>query len=70
MGMRPVQIAVQYKGRRYGGIYSIAGNLMIARVPGVDSRSCNVDGASEAELARQVLEKMLEDADKEGRLAS
>ncbi len=69
MPMNPVQFTVQHKGRRYGGIYSVAGNLMIARIPGVDSRSHTVDGADEQELARRLFVDILEQAEQAGRLA-
>lgn len=69
MALNPVQLTVQHKGRRYGGIYSVAGNLMIARIPGVDSRSHNVDGADEQELARKLFIDILENAERAGRLA-
>ncbi len=69
MPMNPVQLTVQHKGRRYAGIYSIAGNLMIARIPGVDSRSHNVDGADEQELAKRLFGDILQMAEQAGRLA-
>lgn len=69
MPNQPAQMPMNYKGRRYGGIYSIAGNLMIARIPGIDSRSHAVDGAREEDLARTLLQAILTDAEKAGRLA-
>ncbi len=69
MPNQPAQIPMNFKGRRYGGIYSVAGNLMIARIPGIDSRSHPVDGAKEEELARTLLQAILNDAEKAGRLS-
>ncbi len=69
MSTKPVQLAIQHDGRHYGGIYSVSGNLMIARIPGVDSRSRNVDGADEETLARTLFLEILTDAKRDGRLA-
>ncbi|MCX7063358.1 MAG: hypothetical protein NT024_02060 [Proteobacteria bacterium] len=69
MATKPVQLAIEHKGRRYGGIYSVSGNLMIARIPGVDSRSRSVDGASEEQLARTLMLEILAAAERSGRLA-
>jgi len=69
MSTKPVQLAIQHKGRRYGGIYSVSGNLMIARIPGIDSRSRSVDGADVEQLARALLQEILESAERSGRLA-
>jgi len=65
----PVQLAIEFKGRRYGGIYSVSGDLMIARIPGVDSRSSAVAGAGQEELARRLFDEILRDAERAGRLA-
>ncbi len=69
MSTKPVQLAIQHDGRRYGGIYSVSGNLMIARIPGVDSRSRSVDGADEQALARTLFQEILTEAKRDGRLA-
>ncbi len=69
MSTRPIQIAIQHDGRKYGGIYSVSGNLMIARIPGVDSRSRMVNGADEASLAQTLFKEILADAKRDGRLA-
>ena len=70
MATKPVQLDVQFKARHYGGIYSVSGNLMIARIPGVDSRSRAVDGASEEQLARSLFDEILHDAERSGRLTA
>ena len=69
MSTKPTQIAVQHEGRKYGGIYSVSGNVMIARIPGVDSRARSVDGADEESLARALFKEILIDAKRDGRLA-
>jgi hypothetical protein len=69
MSTRPIQIAIQHDGRKYGGIYSVSGNLMIARIPGVDSRSRMVNGADEVSLAQTLFKEILADAKRDGRLA-
>jgi hypothetical protein len=68
MATRPVQLAVEYEGRRYAGIYSVSGNLMIARIPGIDSRSHSVDDVDEAQLARTLFFEILAAAKRSGRL--
>lgn len=70
MAARAAQVAMQYKGQTYSGIYSVSGNLMIARIPGLDSRSREVNGANEATLAKQLCEEMLKDAERAGLLTS
>ena len=69
MSAKPIQLAIQHNGVRYGGIYSVSGNLMIARIPGIDSRSRTVDGADQQQLARALLQEILESAQRSGRLA-
>lgn len=69
MSTRPIQITIQHDGRKYGGIYSVSGNLMIARIPGVDSRSRVVNGADETSLAQTLFKEILTDAKRDGRLA-
>jgi hypothetical protein len=68
MSTKPIQLAVQHDGRRYGGIYSVSGNLMIARIPGVDSRSRQVDGTDQEALAWALFLQILTDAKRDGRL--
>jgi hypothetical protein len=68
MATRPTQLRVDYKGKAYGGIYSVAGNTLIARIPGVDSRAHAVGERVQAELAREILIAILADADRAGRL--
>jgi hypothetical protein len=70
MSTKPTQIAIQHDGRNYGGIYSVSGNVMIARIPGVDSRSRMVDGADPESLAKTLFKEILTDAKRDGRLAS
>lgn len=68
MATRPTQLRVDYKGKTYGGIYSVSGTMMIARIPGIDSRAHAVSGRDEPELAREIFNSILADAEKKGRL--
>ena len=65
MGAPTTQLAIDYKGKQYSGIYSVAGNLMIVRIPGISSRSTEVTGDDEA-TARELLVKILEEAETTG----
>ena len=67
MSKPTTQLPIDYKGQRYSGVYSISGSLMIARVPGVSSKSGEV-GADETASARSLLTAILEEADKAGLL--
>jgi hypothetical protein len=69
MASKPIQLAVQFKGARYGGIYSVAGDLLIARIPGLDSRSRAVGTDNPEQVARGLFEEILADAARTGRLA-
>ncbi len=61
MGAPTTQLAIEFKGKQYSGIYSVAGDLMIARIPGISSRSAQVSGDEEAQ-ARKLLNEILEEA--------
>lgn len=67
MSKPTTQLPIDYKGQRYSGVYSISGSLMIARIPGVSSKSSEV-GADETASARCLLMAILEEADKAGLL--
>ena len=58
---------MEYKGKQYSGIYSVAGKLMIVRIPGISSRSIEVSGDEEA-TARKLLNEILEEAETVGAL--
>ena len=62
MGAPTTQLAIEFKGKQYSGIYSVAGTLMIARIPGISSRSATVSGDEEAQ-ARKLLSEILEEAE-------
>lgn len=66
MGAPTTQLAIEYKGKQYSGIYSVAGKLMIARIPGISSRSIEVSGGDEEATARQLLVNILEEAETVG----
>ena len=67
MGAPTTQLAIEYKGKQYSGIYSVAGTLMIARIPGISSRSTELTGDEEA-TARGLLVEILGEADSVGSL--
>lgn len=67
MSKPTTQLPIDYKGQRYSGVYSISGSLMIARVPGVSSKSGEV-GPDETASAHSLLTAILEEADKAGLL--
>ena len=67
MSKATTQLPIDYKGQRYSGVYSISGDLMIARVPGVGSKSGAV-GTDETASARSLLTAILEEADQAGLL--
>jgi hypothetical protein len=67
MGAPTTQLAIDYKGKQYSGIYSVAGNLMIARIPGISSRSIELAGDEEA-TAKELLVNILEEAETTGSL--
>jgi hypothetical protein len=62
------QLPIEFDGKKYSGVYSVSGNLMIARVPGVGSKSvelANMDAPNDS--ARKLLEEILSHAVAEGR---
>lgn len=67
MSTRQFQMPVAHKGKKYSGIYSVSGDLMIARIPGVGSKSGGV-GAEPESTARTLLEEILASAEKTGML--
>lgn len=67
MSTPPTQLPIDYKGRRYSGVYSVSGALMIARIPGISSRSAEVEGNEQAE-AFNLFKAILEEADGKGLL--
>ena len=67
MSTPPTQLPIDYKGKRYSGVYSVSGTLMIARIPGISSRSAELDG-DEQERALSLFTAILEDADSNGLL--
>ena len=67
MSTPPTQLPIDYKGKRYSGVYSVSGALMIARIPGISSRSAEVD-ADERVEALGLFTAILEEADSAGLL--
>jgi len=67
MATPTTQMPIDYKGKRYAGIYSVSGTLLIARIPGISSRSGEV-GEDESATAQALLSAILDEADRAGRL--
>ncbi len=67
MATPTTQLPIDYKGKRYSGVYSVSGALMIARIPGINSKSGEV-GEDEGASARDLLTAILDEADSAGRL--
>ena len=68
MANHPIQLSVEHKGKSYGGIYSVSGNLMIARIPGINSLSQEIGEDETEPLALSLLSKILENAEAQGEL--
>jgi len=67
MSTQTTQLPIDYKGKRYSGVYSVSGTLMIARIPGIGSKSEEV-GGEEAAAAQRLLTTILQEADNTGLL--
>jgi hypothetical protein len=67
MPTRQSQLAIEYKGQEYSGVYSVSGNLVIARIPGISSASAQLEG-EEIGTATRLLTKILEEAEALGTL--
>lgn len=68
MANHPIQLSVEHNGKFYGGIYSVSGNLMIARIPGINSLSQEINEDEVEPLARSLLSRILEGAEALGAL--
>ncbi len=63
------QLPMDYQGKEYSGVYSVSGTLMIARIPGVGSKSLELEDTEDLNTtARQLLTEILSGAEQEGRL--
>lgn len=67
MTVAPTQMRIEYKGKSYSGIYSVSGNLVIARIPGIGSKSAEAQDSFK-ECAQGLLERILKDAEAVGSL--
>lgn len=67
MSTPTTQVPIDFKGERYSGVYSVSGSLLIARVPGIGSKSAEIDGDEHA-LALSLFTTILEEADNAGLL--
>lgn len=63
------QLPLDYQGKQYSGVYSVSGALMIARIPGIGSKSVELgDEEDFTQAATTLLNEILAGADQEGRL--
>lgn len=67
MSVAPTQMRIDYKDKAYSGIYSVSGNLVIARIPGISSKSAEAEGSFK-ECAKGLLETILQEAEAAGGL--
>ena len=67
MSTQTTQLPIDYEGKRYSGVYSVSGTLMIARIPGIGSKSEEV-GADEGACAQRLLITILQEAESAGML--
>jgi len=64
------QLPLTYEGTRYSGVYSVSGNLIIARIPGMGSKSKELAvDADVSASARSLLQEILDEAVAQGRLS-
>lgn len=62
------QLPLEYKGKRYGGVFSVSGKTLIARIPGINSKSTEISDEDPETTARTLLDAILKEADQMGRL--
>ncbi len=67
MTVAPTQMKIEYNKKSYSGIYSVSGNLVIARIPGIGSKSAEAE-ESFKECAQGLLETILKEAEAIGTL--
>ncbi len=67
MATPPTQLPIEFKGKKYSGVYSVSGSLMIARIPGISSKSSEL-AEDEERTAKALLTLILEEAEANGRL--
>lgn len=67
-GSKQKQLPLEYKGKQYGGVFSVSGNTLIARIPGINSKSTEVTGEDPESTARTLLNAILKEAEQMGRL--
>ncbi|MCP5179980.1 MAG: hypothetical protein H6993_06155 [Pseudomonadales bacterium] len=59
----PTQIPIERNGKKYPGIYSVSGTTLIARIPGLSSRSAQITEGNPEETARKLLNDIIDKAD-------
>ena len=67
----PTQVPVDYDGKRYSGVFSVSGSLMIVRIPGIGSKSIEVaDDTDSRSAAHGLMLDLLQNAQQQGLLIS
>jgi len=67
-GAKQKQMPLEYKGKQYGGVFSVSGNTLIARIPGINSKSTEVGDKDPDTTALALLNAILKEAEQMGRL--
>ena len=67
-GARQQQMPVDYKGKQYAGVFSVSGDMLIARIPGINSKSAEMAEGAPEEKARSLLNAILVEAEQMGRI--
>lgn len=61
------QLPVEFENKRYSGVFSVSGTLMIVRIPGVGSKSAELSGADDPRItAKQLMLTLLNEARAQG----
>lgn len=69
MLVKTTQVAVDYGGKRYAGLYSVSANTLIIRVPGIGSRAREVAESDDPKaVAAMLLSDILAEAERAGTL--
>ncbi len=67
-GARQQQMPLEYKGKQYAGVFSVSGGMLIARIPGINSKSAEMSDGTPEDKARALLNAILVEAEQLGRL--
>lgn len=59
----PTQMPIVRNGKKYPGIYSVSGTTMIARIPGLSSRSIQISGGDVKAAATNLFDEIIAEVD-------